>query len=79
MERILITSNNLKSVGYDAETETLEIEFKNGDIYQYTRVSEYVYISLMNATSKGSYFAKNIRNNRNYGCVQVWPISRQLR
>lgn len=79
MERISVQSSNLKSIGYDAGTDTLETEFKNGDIYQYTRVPEHVYASLMSANSKGSYFARAIRNNRDYGCVQVHPIFRQLR
>lgn len=79
MERLTVKSSNLKSVGYDAKAETLEIEFVGGNIYQYTRVPKYVHASLMNTTSKGSYFAKFIKDNRDYGCVQVHPIYRQLR
>ncbi len=78
MERLTVKSSNLKSVGYDAKAETLEIEFVGGNVYQYMRVPKYIYASLMNATSKSSYFAKSIKGNQDYGCVQVYPIYRQL-
>lgn len=62
MERIPVQSSNLVSVGYDRESNTLEIEFHNGRIYQYYGVGYDVYESLMNAGSKGSYFNQNIKN-----------------
>ena len=42
MERKNVSSSNLKSVGYDSTTQTLEIEFLNGGLYQYSSVSESV-------------------------------------
>ena len=62
MNRIPVASSNLSSVGYDTETMTLEIEFHGGRIYQYSGVPESEYDALMNAPSKGSYFAHNIQN-----------------
>ena len=35
MERTPVTSSNIKSVGYDAGSKTLEVEFLNGTLYQY--------------------------------------------
>ena len=35
MNRISMRSSNIVSVGYDSESETLEIEFSNG-VYQYS-------------------------------------------
>lgn len=35
MERQPITSSNIKSVGYDQDSATLEVEFSNGGIYQF--------------------------------------------
>jgi len=58
-----VSSSNLRSVGYDPKTRVLEIEFHSGGIYQYSGVPESEYNALMNATSKGSYFAHNIKNN----------------
>ena len=47
MQRTTVSSSNLASVGYDATTETLEIEFQNGAVYQYFSVSVQVYHGLM--------------------------------
>lgn len=62
MERIAVNSSNLSSVGYDEPSQTLEIEFHHGGIYQYYDVPEHVYRELINAGSIGSYFSHNIRN-----------------
>lgn len=61
MERIYVSSSNLRSVGYDPNTQTLEIEFNNGGIYQYTGVPQGVYDGLMAAGSHGSYFDAHIK------------------
>lgn len=34
MQRQPISSSNLKTVGYDADTQVLEIEFHHGGVYQ---------------------------------------------
>lgn len=62
MQRHPISSSNLESVGYDAATHTLEIEFHHGGIYQYVNVPESVYRALLDAVSAGSYFHDNIRD-----------------
>lgn len=61
MERKSVSSSNLRSVGYDAETRTLEIEFHDGGVYQYSNVPESIYNGLMSAGSKGSYFDSHIK------------------
>lgn len=66
MERLSVESSNLASIGYDAESEILEIEFNHGGIYQYFDVPENVYEELMNADSHGVYFSANIRNDYEY-------------
>ena len=63
MERQSVSSSNLASIGYDAENEILEVEFKHSGIYQYFGVPENIYDELMNADSHGVYFSANIRNN----------------
>lgn len=62
MERQSVVSSNLASVGYDAESQVLEIEFLKGGIYQYSGVWEDVFNSLMAASSKGTFFAENIKH-----------------
>lgn len=62
MERIPVSSSNLSSIGYDADTQTLEIEFQHGGVYQYPGVPESEYEGLMHADSQGKYFHANIKN-----------------
>ncbi len=62
MERIPVQSSNLASVGYDATSSTLEIEFHSGGIYQYDGVPQEIYDGLLSADSKGKYFHRNIKN-----------------
>lgn len=61
MDRHNVFSSNLRSVGYDELTNTLEIKFNNGNVYCYN-VPKSTYINLMNASSKGSYFSTHIKH-----------------
>lgn len=61
MERQTVDSSNLASVGYDSSSNTLEIEFNHGGIYQYFDVPESVHSDLMDASSHGQYFDRNIK------------------
>jgi len=66
MDRTPVISSNLKSVGYDINTKTLEIEFKNGSVYQYYGVPLDIYEKLMKAPSHGKFFHAHIRNVYRY-------------
>lgn len=61
MTRTPVQSSNIASIGYDSGT--LDIEFKDGAIYQYSDVPAAVHKALMQAPSIGSYFAKNIKGS----------------
>jgi hypothetical protein len=61
MNRTAVSSSHLASVGYDSTTNTLEIEFNDGSVYQYFNVPESVYRGLMQAASHGSYFDSHIK------------------
>jgi len=61
MNRSPVVSGNLASVGYDAKTQTLEIEFKDRSIYQYFGVPPTVHAELLAAQSVGSYLARNVK------------------
>lgn len=61
MLRQAVSSNNLHSIGYETFSQTLEIEFHSGGIYQYAGVPEHIYQSLMSAASKGRYFELNVK------------------
>jgi hypothetical protein len=60
MQRAPVESRALKSVGYDADARTLELEFSSGSRYQYFEVPEFTYRALMHAKSKGQFFQTSI-------------------
>lgn len=62
MQREQVRSSNLRSVGYDAASQILEIQFNSGSIYQYSGVSMATYNGLMSASSHGKYFDRFIKN-----------------
>lgn len=69
MERVQVESSNIESIGYDSDSETLEIEFISSGLYQYYDVPEYVYGELMSADSHGIYFNANIKGTYRYSRV----------
>jgi|307.fasta_scaffold601252_1 lysyl-tRNA synthetase class 2 len=62
---IPVNSTLLASVAYDAARSLLELEFRDGAIYQYTAVPESLHRDLMAAESHGAYFNQHIRNRFN--------------
>ena len=69
MERVPVISKNIHSIGYDAATETLEIKFDSGAVFQYYSVPANVHAELMTAPSKGSYFDYRVKNSYRYSKV----------
>lgn len=69
MNRIPVSSSNVSSVGYDPETQTLEIEFNNGSIYQYFNVPQTVHEALMGASSVGKFLNAQIKGHYRYAKV----------
>lgn len=55
MEREIVDSSTVLSIGYEPTTSTLEVEFKNGGLYQYYNVPEPIFQDLMAADSKGKF------------------------
>lgn len=62
MDRDAVSSSNIMSAGYDLGSETLEIEFKDGAVYQYYNVSPHLYEQFQSASSKGQFFNLYIKN-----------------
>ena len=69
MEKQHVSSSNIRSIGYDTVTDTLEVEFNSGGVYQYFNVPEATYSALMRASSKGAYVNDNIKDR--YRCRKV--------
>jgi hypothetical protein len=61
-EPIALQSTTLASAAYDQQQFLLQLEFRNGSIYQYFQVPAHVYQDLLTAESKGQYFNRWIRD-----------------
>lgn len=61
MQRQPVQSSNVVSIGYDEQEKILEIEFKNGSIYEYKFVPKEVFDEIMSAQSIGSAVSKVTR------------------
>ncbi|MFF1572399.1 KTSC domain-containing protein [Leifsonia sp. NPDC058292] len=62
MRRRSLESSVLASAAYDPERRILELEFTSGDLYRYWIVPARVWNELLDADSKGQYFASHIRD-----------------
>lgn len=63
MDRVAVSSRNLAEVGYDSQSETLEVMFQHGSVYQYYNVPPFMYERLMQASSLGTFFNTNIKGH----------------
>jgi hypothetical protein len=68
MVRQSVSSSNVASIGYDSATETLEVEFNSGGIYQYYNIPQNIFDELLAAPSKGQFLNAYIKN--------AYPFSR---
>ena len=59
---IPVDSSAFHSVDYEPRSRVLTVQFTSLAIYEYADVPMIVFKELMAAESKGTYFAKNIRN-----------------
>lgn len=58
-----VDSSMINKVGYDSESETLQIEYNSTALYQYFDVPKSVFDDLFSKESIGKYAHKNIRFN----------------
>lgn len=66
MKRVPVTSSNIAEVGYDATTQTLEIMFNDGAIYQYFDVPQAVYEGMLASGSVGKFFHAHVKGSYRY-------------
>ena len=62
MFREPVISESIAAIGYDDDTETLEVEFVTGRVYRYRGVSQDVFEDFRQAPSKGAFFNQHIKN-----------------
>ena len=60
MERKRVNSSKIRAVGYDEKSQTLEIEFSNGQVYQYDKVYPEVYRRFMAAPNATAFYDDKI-------------------
>lgn len=61
MVRQYVNSSMITSIGYDKSSSILEIEFKSGEIWDYTGFPEYLWYEFEASESKGKFFHQNIK------------------
>lgn len=66
MQRQDVSSSQIKSIGYEEDTETLEVEFNTGAIYQYAGVPAETHTDLMAASSHGRFLNQQIKGVYDY-------------
>jgi uncharacterized protein len=61
IQRQPVSSSDIASIGYDAATETLEIEFKATGVYRYFSVPNAVAEEFTRTPSPGKFFRQHIK------------------
>lgn len=68
MKRVKLGSAAIAAVRYDEKKQTLEVEFRDGNIYRYAHVPEFVYRELLKAESAGAFW-NQVKDNYEFTCV----------
>lgn len=66
MEMISIQSSAISAIGYDEPSGRMAVRFKQGRTYTYCRVPRSVFQAFLNASSKGEYYDRHIKDR--YQC-----------
>lgn len=61
MQRKPVKSSNVKSVGYDPSSQTLQVEYNSGGIWDYSGIDPSHAAHLQGVPSIGGYIAKHIK------------------
>ena len=69
MRRVPVESSAVAAVGYDPESETLEVEYRSGRVYRYAAVPFGVVQDLWSAPSVGRFVHANVRDRYAYVAV----------
>lgn len=74
-ELIVYDSSQIQRIGWDSQTDTLVVEFLNGQVYKYDGVTPSMFGMLACADSVGAIFADSIRLNPAipYTKLGGWP------
>ena len=56
-----LTSTTLTAAFYDSSQKTLQLDFRDGSLYIYSRVTMNLFREFIAATAKGHFFNEHIR------------------
>ena len=68
-KQAVASSSSVRAIGYDSQTQTLEVEFLSGLVYQYYGVPDHMHDKMMEASSKGRFLNTYIRDSYPYSRV----------
>lgn len=68
MDRFIVDSTSIHSIGYGSGV--LEVEFRDGGLYEYQDVQPEVFHELTVAKSVGAYFIQNIKTKYPYSKIR---------
>jgi hypothetical protein len=66
VRRERLDSSSVASAGYDPAAQVLEVEFRNGGVYQYLDVPGDEYEGFREADSKGRFLNSEIKPHHRY-------------
>jgi len=61
MQRHAVQSSVLESVGYDPNAKILELEFREGGVWNYFNFPKLTFQKFINAESLGHFFTRKIK------------------
>jgi len=64
MERKSVKSSNVASVGFCPDRKCIEVEFKNGTVYEYEACDQKLYDDLMASESKGKFVHSHLKSRK---------------
>ncbi len=69
MHRIPVSSVDITQIGYQEDSETLEIQFSRGEVCQYYTVPSGVYVEVMKSPAKEEYY--HARIGERFPCSRI--------
>jgi hypothetical protein len=69
MRRIPVSSIDITQVGYQEDSEILEIQFSRGEVCQFYNVPSTVYDELMQSPTKEEYYHSRI--GKRFPCTRI--------
>lgn len=73
MNRTIVKSSTIQSVGYDPVAQTLEVEFNGGATYHYHNVPPETHAAFMASDSQGKFLHANIKGKYEFKKVEQTP------